>query len=99
MIVCKELLLALNYFFFSFKSENKIDLKIDSRILKIKASKKSKTAKPSTNLSANKIIIAFMTKRNKPKVTRVAGNVKNNKMGLTNIFNKAITTATIIAVI
>ena len=48
-------------------------------------------------MSANKIIIALITKRNKPNVTIVAGNVKKINKGFTNIFSNAITTATIIA--
>ena len=51
------------------------------------------------NLSANKIIIAFIIKIDKTTVTRVTGNVKNTETSLKNIFNKAITTATISAVI
>ena len=77
--------------------EKRKDLKIDKRILKNSAAKNPDTAKPSTKLSASKIIIAFITNKNKPKVTIVAGNVKNTKSGLTNIFSKAITIATIIA--
>lgn len=88
----------MNYFFSSNK-ENKNDLKIDSKILKNNAVKKPETAKPLTNLSANKIIIALITNKNKPKVIMVAGSVKNIKSGLTNIFNNAITMATIIAVV
>ena len=67
-------------------------------MLKRSALKNPDTAKPSTNLSANKIIIALITNRNKPKVTIVAGKVKKTKSGRTNIFNSAITTATIMAV-
>lgn len=70
---------------------------MDNRILKNNAAQKPETAKPSTNLSANRIIIALITKINKPNVTIVAGNVKKIKSGLTIIFNKAITTATITA--
>ncbi len=66
-------------------------------MLKNKAAKNPETAKPSTNLSARIIITAFITKINKPNVTMVAGNVKNINSGLTIIFNKAITIATIIA--
>ncbi len=43
------------------------------------------------------IIMALITKINRPKVTRVAGNVKKMSKGLTIIFNNAITIATIIA--
>ena len=42
-------------------------------------------------------MIALITKRNKPKVTIVAGNVKKINKGFTTIFSNAITTATIIA--
>lgn len=66
-------------------------------MLKSKASKKSETTKPSTNLSANKMIIALITNKNNPKVTIVAGSVKKTKSGRTNIFNSDITIATIIA--
>jgi len=66
-------------------------------MLKSKAAKKPETVKPATSLSANKIIIALITKINKPKVTIVAGNVKKNNNGLTTMFSNAITTATIIA--
>ena len=66
-------------------------------MLKNKAVKKPETAKLSINLSANNIIMAFITKRNKPKVTMVAGNVKKINKGLTNIFSKEIIRATIIA--
>ena len=66
-------------------------------MLNNKAAKNPFTAKPSTNLFANKIIHAFITKRNRPNVTIVAGKVKKIKSGRTNIFSSAITTATIIA--
>jgi hypothetical protein len=78
-------------------SENNADLKTDSKILKSSAAKNPETTKPATSLSANKMMIALITKINKPKVTIVAGNVKKINKGLTTIFNKAITTATIIA--
>lgn len=97
MIVYKGPLFKSNYLFSSFNSEKRKDLKIDSKILKKKAAKNPDTAKPSTNLSANKIIIALITNKNKPKVTRVAGSVKKIKRGLTNKFSKEITMATIIA--
>ena len=66
-------------------------------MLKNKAAQNPETAKPSTNLSANKIIQALITNKNNPKVTIVAGSVKKIKSGRTNIFSKEITTATIIA--
>ena len=77
--------------------ENKADLKIDNNMLNNKAVKKPETAKSSINLSANNIIMALITKRNKPRVTMVAGSVKKINRGLTNMFSKEITTATIIA--
>ncbi len=86
-----------NDFLSSFNKENNADLKIDSKMLKNNADQKPETAKPSTNLSANKIIQALITNKNKPKVTMVAGKVKKIKSGRTNIFNSDITTATIIA--
>ncbi len=70
---------------------------MDSKILKKNAAKKPDTAKPSTNLSAKRIIIALITNKNNPNVTMVAGNVKKIKRGLTKRFNKEITMATIIA--
>ena len=57
------------------------------------------TANPVIRLSANKIIKAFITNRNKPNVRTVTGNVKITKIGRTNIFKIAIVHATIIAVI
>jgi len=55
------------------------------------------TEKPEINSSAIKIIRAFMTSRKSPKVTMVMGMVKIIKIGFTIAFNKASTTATIIA--
>ena len=70
---------------------------MDSKTLNNNADQKPDTAKPSINLSANKIIHALITNKNKPKVTMVAGKVKNIKSGRTNMFNNEITIATIIA--
>ena len=51
-------LLCCRYCFSSsFNKENNADLKIDSKMLKNNADQKPETAKPSTNLSANKIIV------------------------------------------
>lgn len=77
--------------------ENKAELKMDNNTLNNNAVKKPETAKSSINLSANNIIIALITKRNKPRVTMVAGSVKKINRGLTNIFSKEIIRATIIA--
>ncbi len=86
-------------FFSSFKNENKNDLKMDSRILNKRAAKNPLTTKPATNLLAKIIMTALITNKKRPKETIVAGKVKKIKSGLTNIFSKAITTATIIAVV
>lgn len=57
------------------------------------------TEKPSIKLSAKRIIIAFITNKNRPKVIIVIGKVKITKMGFTNRFNMDKTMATIIAVV
>ena len=64
-------------------------------MLNKKAVRNPDTAKPSTNLSAKRIIIALITNKNKPSVTMVAGRVKKIKSGFTKIFSKANTTETI----
>lgn len=56
------------------------------------------TAKPSINLSANKMISPLITKRNNPKVKIVAGKVNITKIGFIKRFRIASTNATIIAV-
>ncbi|GAA4971668.1 hypothetical protein GCM10023315_22210 [Algibacter aquimarinus] len=71
---------------------------MESKTLKSIAHQNVLTEKPSINLSAKRIINAFITNRNKPNVTIVMGNVKMTKIGLTKRFNKDKTTATIIAV-
>lgn len=72
---------------------------MDNKILKIIAVKKPFTSKPVTNFPANKIMLAFITNKNKPKVSMVTGKVKIINIGRTNIFNTAIVNATIIAVV
>ena len=56
------------------------------------------TANPFINLSANKIINAFITNKNSPKVIIVIGKVNIIKNGLTNTFKIDNTAATIMAV-
>ena len=68
-------------------------------MLKIKAEKKPLTVKPSTNLSANIMIKALITKRNSPNEIMVAGKVKKINIGRTTIFNTAIVKATTKAVV
>lgn len=87
------------YFFLSsFKRENKMDCKKESKRLKIIAHITPFTRKPSTKYPANIMIIALMTNKKSPKVTMVTGKVKMTKIGLTKKFNKLNTTATRIAV-
>ncbi len=71
---------------------------MDNNTLNNSAAKNPLTTNPPTNLPANNMIIAFITKRNNPKVTIVAGSVKNINNGRTNIFSSEITAATITAV-
>ena len=61
------------------------------------AVQKLETPKPSTSLSANRMIKAFITNKNKPKVIMVTGKVKIISNGFTRILSTARTTATIIA--
>jgi len=76
----------------------KADLNIDNNTLNNNAEKKLVTTNPPTKLAAINIIIAFITKRNNPNVTIVAGKVKKMSSGLTNTFKTAIANATHIAV-
>ena len=76
---------------------NNSHLKADNNRLKTKAVKKPLTVNPLMNQSANNIMTAFITKRNKPNVTTVTGSVKKTKTGRTNIFNTEIVNATKIA--
>lgn len=75
-----------------------MDCKKDNKRLKINAHQILPTEKPSMSLSTKTIIIALMIKRNRPKVTMVTGRVKITNIGLTNIFSRLRTTATITAV-
>jgi hypothetical protein len=72
---------------------------MDNRMLNNMAVQILFTANPSINLSANSIIRAFITNRNRPKVTTVIGKVNTINMGFTNTFNIAKTNATMIAVV
>lgn len=62
------------------------------------AIKNPSTPNPLTKASASKIMIALITRRNKPKVTMVTGSVSSTKTGFTIKFKTAKTKATIIAV-
>jgi ABC-type branched-subunit amino acid transport system substrate-binding protein len=57
------------------------------------------TPKPSINLSANIIINALITNKNKPKVKMVIGKVKIIRIGFTKTFKMAKTIATINGVV
>lgn len=56
------------------------------------------TENPSINLSANNMIIALITSKNKPKVRMVTGKVNMTKIGFTIKLSIDNTTATINAV-
>lgn len=64
-------------------------------ILNKKAVKKESTLKPPTILSQSNIIIALITSKNSPKVTKVTGNVRITKIGFIKILSNPSTTATI----
>jgi hypothetical protein len=72
---------------------------MESRTLKRIAVQILDTPKPSINLSANTMIKALTTNKNKPKVRMVIGKVKIIKIGFTNTFKMAKTKATINGVI
>ena len=74
-----------------------IDCDNDNIILKNSAVQKELTVKPSTSLSQSKIIKAFITSKNNPKVTMVTGNVNSIITGFTNKLSSPKTMATIMA--
>lgn len=78
--------------------EKSIDCNRDSNKLKITAINQPSTSNPLINPSAIKMIIAFITSRNNPRVKTVTGKVKRTNKGLTVKFKRASTRATIIAV-
>ncbi len=64
-------------------------------MLNNRAHQKFLTSNPPTKSSASIIIIAFITNKNNPKDSIVAGIVKITRIGFTKVFNKDRTTATI----
>jgi hypothetical protein len=72
---------------------------IVSKRPKINAHRKLSILIPETNLSANRIMITFITRRNRPSVIRVMGRVKMTRSGLTKKLRMASTNAKIIAVV
>ena len=86
-------------YFLSAKTAFNADENTDSIILKINAHQNPSILIPSINLSANKIISALITKRKRPKVTTVIGNVSKTNIGFTIAFKQASTKAKIMAVV
>jgi len=76
-----------------------IDDAIESKRPKINAHQKPSILIPETNLSANRIIRTFITKRKRPRVIIVRGNVNIMSNGLTMALRTASTKAKIIAVV
>ena len=72
---------------------------IESKRPKINAHQKPSIFIPETNLSANRIIKTFITKRKRPSVIIVRGNVNNISSGFTMALSTASTKAKIIAVL
>ena len=85
-------------YFLSLDNPYIIDCSTESKILKSNAVQKESTLKPPTIFVHNKIIIAFINKRNNPKVKIVTGSVNKTNIGFTNTFNSPKTIATIIEV-
>ena len=70
---------------------------MDSSRLKSNAYQNPSTENPSSNLSASRIIIAFITRRKRPSETIVMGNVSSTMKGLTKAFSNQSTIASMIA--
>ena len=62
------------------------------------AVRKVSIEKPGTRYSANKTKNTLIINKNKPKVSRVIGKVKNTRIGFIKVFNTPNTTAIIAAV-
>ena len=65
--------------------------------LKMSAHQKPLIVTPSISLSANKMIRALITNKNKPSVTIVIGNVRTRRIGFTKVLSSAKTIASIMA--
>ena len=70
------------------------DWQKDNTMLNSNALQKLFTEKPGTNESHSIIIMAFITSKNNPSVSIVAGSVKSISMGFTKILSNPKTTAT-----
>ena len=88
----------IQYYLSSPIIEYTMDWDRDKIILKIMATQKESTVNPPTILVQSKIIKAFTTNRNNPKVTIVKGKVNKTIIGLMKILRSPNTTATSIAV-
>lgn len=86
------------YSFFPNKDCAKDDT-ADNNKLNNKAHQKPSILMPSINLSASKIMSAFITNKNNPSVIMVMGNVSITKIGLMKVFSKARTNANTSAVV
>jgi hypothetical protein len=71
----------------------------ESKRPKINAHQKPSILIPETNLSANRIIRTFITKRKRPRVIIVSGNVNIISSGFTMALSTASTNAKMIAVV
>ncbi len=67
----------------------RIEFTSESTKLNKSAHQKFPTENPFTISAASNTMRAFITNKNKPKVSMVIGMVKNIKIGLTVTFNKA----------
>jgi hypothetical protein len=67
-------------------------------MLKSNAVQKESTLNPPTILEHHKMIIAFITNKNNPKVKIVTGSVNKTNIGFIKIFNNPKTIATRIEV-
>jgi hypothetical protein len=74
------------------------EVTIESRRPNRSAHQKPSTSNPFTNFAARSIIAAFITKRKRPNVTIVSGNVRRISKGFTIAFRMASTIARTIAV-
>lgn len=77
---------------------NNIDWERDNITLNNSAVQKESTLNPPTILVHNKIIMALITNKNKPKVTIVNGKVNNTNIGFIKRLSNPKTTATSSAV-
>ena len=88
----------IKFFYFFLVIENKIDWKIDRRMLNNKAYQKPSTSKPETKASHIRMMTAFITRRKRPNVKMVTGSVNTMRIGLTNMLRTVSTAATTTAV-